>query len=660
MAVNMYQIGVGGLLTAQKQLAVTGNNIANVNTDGYSRQRADQVSTTPEWSGGNYYGTGVQVSDVNRLFNQFAYREQLSSQTSFSYSSAMSSNLGQLDSIMSDNYQVFTHNLEQFYTAVTGIVDVPNDQGLRQIMLDQSQVLADQFNSQQTHLKQLQSFTSGEIEQIATQVSDIAKDISEINTQLMSGQGTYQASGQPNDLLDKRDGLVNDLAKLTDVTTVVDDKLQMTVMIAQGSTLVTGPTAFSMRAVAGDPDQKETQLVLQGAKIQVRLDETKLGGQLEGLFSYRDQNLKKVSAEIDLLALSISEVLNNQQAKGLDLDGQQGQNVFSDINSQAMQSSRVLNYSGNAGTLQSQVFISDTSQLTADEYKISTDGASYTIENLTTGTSTALGAIGAGTYNTGFGFDFIEASGAPASGDVYKLRPLENGAANIKLELSRNNSIAASSAVSIRGSENNVSPGGVTISTVNDPVAARALAPLTVEVLESPPASGSFSYDVLDDLGVSIVGGPQIYTPPMQTIDLPPLPASPILSIEIEGTPSGLVANAPEQFFIEDAFGAGNGENALDIANTQNKKVLYSGQQSFSSAYASSTATVGSAAASADLSLSSNSIMLEQAQSRQQSVSGVNLDEEAANMLQYQQAYQAAAQVVSVANTLFDTLLQSI
>ena len=660
MAVSMYQIGVGGLLTAQKQLAVTGHNIANVNTDGFSRQRADQITSDAQWASGNYWGTGVGVGDVRRMFDQFAYREQLSAGSKSSYASSMSANLGQLDAIMSDNNQVFDNNLNQFYTAVNGIVDVPNDPGIRQIMLDQSQVLSDQFNSQQTNLRLRKQMASGEIEQMSKRVSDIAVDIAGINKQLLASQGTNLSAGQPNDLLDKRDQLINELSSFTDVSTVLDNKLQMTVMIGQGSTIVTSDTAFSLQVVAGDPDTQETQLVLKGPKSSMTLDEFRLGGKIEAAFNYRDNYLKTASSELDLLALSISDTLNQSQANGLDLNGLQGNRLFTDINTAAMQSGRVFNNSNNTGTLQGQVQLTNTGQLTPDEYKITSDGLSYSMENLTSGSITALGAVGAGSYTTGAGFDFIETAGASAAGDSFLIRPLENGAANMRVELTQTDGIAASSAVGIRASEHNVSPGTVSISQVNDPVAAQAMAPLTVEVLEAPAGSGIFNYDVLDSLGVSIVGGPQAYTPPLQSVVLPPAPGAPVMSIEIEGMPSGLVANAPEQYFIEDVFGSGNGENALAMAKTQNAKVLYNGQQSFSSAFASSTSKVGAQAASAELSSSSQSIILEQAKARMQSVSGVNLDEEAANMLQYQQAYQAAAQVISVANTLFDTLLQSL
>lgn len=660
MAVNMYQIGVGGLLTAQKQLAVTGNNIANVNTDGYSRQRADQVTTNPDRIGGLYYGSGAQVNDVTRLYNQFAAREQVSNQSSYSYAQALSVNLDNLDVAMSNQNKVFAQNINGFYTTLNSIADTPNELGLRQIMLDQARILSDQFNGMQSDFDQIHKSVTGEIEESAKRISDLAQEIAALNSEMLTNKGTASVAGQPNDLMDQRDQLVNELAKFVNVSTVEDNNRLLTVMIGEGTTLVSGTEALSMTVVPGDPDPKQTEVALVTRTGQSHVGTGKLGGSLGALFQYRDHELKIANSEVNRLAIAFSQTMNDMQAQGLDLNGLQGSPIFSDINSAALQASRVMAYDNNTGNLQGGVNIiaDDLASLTTDEYRISFDGVNYSMENMTDNSVTVLGAPGTGPFVTNAGFEFIENGGAPAAGDQFLIRPGQNAAASMQVILNQPAGVAASSAVDVTPSEYNISAGKVEVTNVADPVAARALAPLTVNVLETAP--GVFQYDVLDGAGASIMGGPQAYTPPGITVDLPPLPAAPVMTIDITGTPSGLAPNAPEQYVINDAFGEGNGTNALNMALTQQAQIINGGRETFTSASANASSKVGSQAASIEVIRESSRVMFEQAQRRVQETSGVNLDEEAANMLQYQQAYQAASQIISVANTLFDTLMQSL
>ncbi|MCP4322426.1 MAG: flagellar hook-associated protein FlgK, partial [Alteromonadales bacterium] len=328
------------------------------------------------------------------------------------------------------------------------------------------------------------------------------------------------------------------------------------------------------------------------------------------------------------------------------------------INTTQLQQGRVSALSNNGGNLIAQVNITDVSLLPTDEFQVRLTGGNFIMTNLTNQTTTNLGAPGGpGTvHNTPFGFEFIENSGAANADDSFTITPSKNSAALMKVTLADGSAIAASSAVGITPSQNNVSAGEINIVDMFDPVNAQAAMPMRVDVSED--AFGVFTYTITDNTNTT--SAPVVYTPPSQVIDLPPLPSTATFQVEISGKPSGSSPNAPEQFFIGDAFGVGNGSNAVDMAKTQEIGVTNGGKETFSKSLAVSTSVVGSKASNANLTADTAQALFTQAYNRNQATSGVNLDEEAANLLKYQQAYQAASQIISTANTIFDTILSAV
>ena len=222
----------------------------------------------------------------------------------------------------------------------------------------------------------------------------------------------------------------------------------------------------------------------------------------------------------------------------------------------------------------------------------------------------------------------------------------------MEMTLADGKGIAASSAVQITPSSNNVSPGSIEIAQVYDPVNARLDMDMTIAVIESTP--GNFTYTVTDNTGTT--SAPQPYTPPSQMVDLP-LTGTATFQVEIKGMPSGLPPSAPEIYEFTDAYGLGNSTNALALASSQEESILNGSTETFTQTLSRTTAQVGSKASSAELIFDTSQALYTQAFNRNQSTSGVNLDEEAANLIKFQQAYQASSQIISVANTIFDTLL---
>ncbi|MEW6994594.1 flagellar hook-associated protein FlgK [Colwelliaceae bacterium MEBiC 14330] len=672
MTVSLYQTGVSGLLAAQQHLATTGHNISNVNTEGYTRQRAEQNAAVGQVSGPNFIGSGTYIQDITRVYNQFSYKEQLNNQSNLGGADALNGRLTQLDQVMSTSGNALASSIEQLYQGLNGVADNPDDTGLRSIVINQAKTLSNDFNTLNDNIEQMAKSVNGEIEQVTRNISEISLEIAKINDTILQSQGLNQG-GQANDLLDKRDQLVSQLSEYTRVNTIVDDNGVMSVMIGQGNTLVAGITPLTLEVAAGDPDPVQSSLRLVGPNSSVALNGAKLGGALGAGFEFRDQHLAQTQHEIDRLAMAISSTLNNSQASGLDLNGQQGINMFTDINSLALQAGRVASPSTNAGNLQAQIFITDTALVPTDQFEVRLSAGELVMTNLTDGSITNLGpANGAGTvHSTPFGFDFVESTGAASPDDSFIITPGKNSAALIDVTLNNTNAIAASSAVGVSASTNNVSDGAVVITAVNDPQAARTFSSITnagimVDVYESPPPSApgaAFEYRVYNAAtpppAIPMATGTYA-TGSSAVIDLPPSPAAPAFQIEISGQLIGAGTDARETFTIADAFGAGNGSNALAMAKTQEQTLINGNNETFSQNLATATAKVGSSASNAELVADTAQALYNQAYNRNQATSGVNLDEEAANLLKFQQAYQASSQIISTANTIFDTILSAV
>lgn len=662
MAIDLFNTGTSGLLAAQQQLATVGHNIANVNTDGYSRQSVEQNQALGNYQGGNLLGTGTYVQDISRVFNSFTYREQLITQNNASYSNKLSDQLDQLDATMSTYGTQISNSLDSFYGALHSIADQPDDITLRGMALSQAESITVQIQDLQANMTTQTKTANNELVQMADRISAISAEIGRLNVDI-SGMQAGSLTGEPNDLLDQRNRLLNELNDYVKVTTIEDPNGVMTVMIGEGQTLVAGTTALSMSVVAGDPDPQVTQLQMNSINSSYTLQGETLGGKVAAVIDFRDNTLKQASADIDLLAMSITDTMNQAQSNGLDLNGLQGADIFADLNIASATQSRSLAHSDNSDGVSLAVTITDMTLVTTDEYEVEYDGANYQLTNLSTGTITALGAAGAGTYAIpALGIEISETALppllGPASGDKFLIRPTHNAAEDFKVSLTDAQAIAASSPLQVSANEDNVSAGSVTITSINDPVAAQTYAsvtntPLTVDVYESAP--GVFDYRVYDADALPLVLASGSYgAGGSATINLGDF------EIEITGDLAGLGANAREQFVIGDAFGAGNGNNMLEMADTQNQPVANGSNQTFAQLVSSSVSTVGSQASLVENQALTADAMSEQAQSRHQAVSGVNLDEEAANMLKYQQAYQAAAQIITVANTIFDTILSSV
>ena len=665
MGVDLLQLGVSGLLSSQQQLSTTGHNIANVNNEGYSRQRIIQETTNPFRSGSDFMGTGSKIKEVQRVFDQFRYNEVVFNQTTNSGAQTMANKLGRLDETMSLIGPNITKSLNDLFAAVNSLVDVPGDIGLREVMLAKADTLAQNAQSMQRTLGSEYSAVNDDLETSAERVTAIATQLARINRDVVTASG---GGGSPNDLLDKRNSLLTELAEFTKVTTVPTKDGSLNVYIANGQTLVTATTSFSVKTIAGSPDPQQLQMVIESPSgAQQKIDGKNMGGTIGALINYRDGALTETINKVGLTAMAVADAFNTSQSQGIDLNGLTGQNLFKDLNNSDVVAQRSLGATGNPGTLVGGVEITDVNQLSSDNFQLDYSGGTYTLTNLSNGKKQTMtlvaeipaplpGAQAFETTNPSNGFIFRELSGAPSDGARFELQPTRPGATNLEVNLTEPEQIAASSIAEVDSSPDNVNTAKLEIISVGDPAIVKASS-LKLQAYESPV--GVFNLAMVDDTNTVV---------PITNMDGTPLTTYGGGSIEFQaggitfkltGDPVGQTSNAPESYDIDYAFGAGNSKNMLSMAGLNDQKLMNDGRSTIADVFEESVTSVGSQASTAFIEAGASKTLYDQAIARMSNTSGVNLDEEASNLLRFQQAYSASARVISTANEIFQTLLQA-
>lgn len=674
MGVDLLQLGVSGLLTAQQQLSTAGHNIANVNTDGYSRQRVLQQTTTPVTSGSNFLGTGTRVAQVQRVFDQFRYNEVVFNQTVNSNAQTMSTKLGQLDDTMSRIGPNITNSVNDLFSAVNSLVDVPGDLGLREVMLAKASTLSQNVQSMQRTLNGEYQAINDDLVSSAAIVTSIAQQLAIINRDIVTASANQ---GSPSDLLDQRDKLITDLSQYTKVSTVAGKDGLLNVYISNGQSLVSGVTAFAVKTIDGDPDPRQLQLVIESPSgVQQNMAGKMIGGSLGALVDYRDGVLTDTINKLGQTSIAVAQTFNQAQSQGLDLNGLTGQKLFTDINDPVAVGRRVLAAGTNdPGNVAGGVEITDINQLSSDDFRLDYTGGTYTLTNLTSGKSEVMteilpaSPVGARSFETldasgkpTNGFIFKEA-GIPVDGDRFELHPTRLGANNLNVALTAPEQIAASSIAEVYASSDNVNSAKLEIVSINNPGAANfptAGSGLSLEVYEAP--AGTFNYQLLDSAGVAqpLTDNAGTALGTSATYTTGPLQFSAAgMSFKLSGQPSGQTSNAPEVYNIEYAFGEGNNKNLLAMAGLSDAKLMNQGRSSLIDIHEESITSVGSQTATARIAAGAAETLFNQASARMSNNSGVNLDEEASNLLRFQQAYSASARVISTANEIFQTLLQA-
>ena len=680
---SLLSIGMSGLNAAQGSLSVLSNNIANANTSGYSRQQTTQNANANNPYGGVYIGSGTTLSDVRRVYNEFLDAAYQNSTALSNDAKAYAGQASAIDKTLSDKTTGMSSVLSAFFAAVQTSAATPSDVSARQVLLSSAQTLSNRFNSISSQLNEQKQSINGQLGTLSGQVNQLTSSIASLNKQITQAQGS--SSSAPANLLDARNEAVRSLNELVGVTTSEKNGV-FSVSTGTGQSLVLGDQANTISAVPGSSDPSQYTIALNaGGGTAIDLGNVLSGGSIGGLLRYRTDALMPAINDLGRIALATADTVNSQLGQGLDLNGDFGSSLFKDINSAAAVAQRSQGAMGNSsGSGNLNVSISDTSKLSTYDYKVTfTSGNNY---NVVRSDGKAMGAFDTNTAPPPVidGFTLaLDGKGPIAAGDSFKVSPTASGAANIGTALTDANKIAFAGPLLGEGSKTNQGTGSFTPPTLTLPIdihggADTAQLRTGIEhsmpvkmVFGKPAADGTQSYTLSNAQGNPIGTGTIV---PGQsnkiTVDVPMRDANgallvPAKSFKFDTTVGGLPAAGDSTTFSFNASGKSDNRNAQALLDLQTKPTLglsdgSGGGVSLVAANSRLVSSVGAKAASAITDTTATGALLKANQDARNSVSQVNLDEEAGDMIKFQQYYTASSQIIKAAQETFSTLINSL
>ena len=551
---NTLGIGTTALSALQRAISTTGQNIANVNTDGYSRQSVTFSARPAQDIGAGYLGSGVQVTSIDRAYNQFLANDVQQRTASSGYYSLYANAAERVDSMLGDPSTSITQAMDSFFASAEAVANSPTSLPERQVMLSNAETLVQRFDYIVGRVDDVTKEMNSQIAGAVSEVNQLAGGIATLNEEIAKVSG--RTGGLPNDLLDQRDALIVQLSSLVDTKTVAQDDGSLNVFIGRGQPLVTGAVAETL-ATQTDPNLGSTSIVTLSAFVAGSSDVSTFltGGKLGAALTVTDEVVNPTRRELNLLAVGFAETVNAIQKDGDDLQGVNGTALFTETEGIVKTAASVDDSTANSANAAVTFTVTDATLLTGDSYRVDYTATGVNLRNLTTDAVTTLGA-------------------SPATVD------------------------------------------GVQIT-------------YTAQVATGGAGANQGDAFIVD----------------------PVFQASSFLEVKIDD-PAKIAA-------ASDGDAAGNNSNMLAMIELRDQSLLKGGTATYGEVYNNLLSDVAVRTQRAQSSAETETSLLGSALDRQSSLQGVNLDEEAANLVRYQQAYQAAAQIVAVANEVFDTLLRA-
>ncbi len=575
MASGLLGTAITGLAAFQRSLETTSHNIANVNTEGYSRQRVDLTTSNHLRTSAGFLGTGVSISNISRSYDQFITTQLRSSTAAFGDVDRYGQLASQVDDILADSSVGMAPAIKDFFNAVNDTTDDPSSIPARQVLLSETEILTSRFDTMNSRFEEIRDQINTDMVVMADQINSYAESIADLNLRIAAEQGRPNGGQQPNDLLDKRDAVLNELAEIIDVSVVPTTGNMVSVFIGQGQELVLDSIANKVTTLPSEFDSKNLQIGIEsstGSKSIITKQVS--GGSLAGTLRFRNEVLDTAQQRLGSVAASIAMEFNTIHTAGFDLDGNAGGDFFNGINPVD-----VAKHSGNTGGMELTVTFDQNNIQNIDfsDYKVelsSTGPNTYRLTRLSDNSSfdlqesgSALVPVNTNDVLPGISIAFDVTNGVANVGDNFLIRPTYSAASKINL-------------------------------AINDP---RQVSLATNIALDS----NNVEY---------VVAGPM----------------------------------------------PGDNRNGLALAGLENKLGMLGGTASFQGAYGLVVSEVGVLSNAANVATAAQETLLNNAKGAWGNISGVNLDEEAANLVKFQQSYQAAAQMISVSNSIFDSLLGAV
>ncbi|USX15834.1 flagellar hook-associated protein FlgK [Oxalobacteraceae bacterium OTU3CAMAD1] len=647
---SLLSIGKSGLLAAQVGLATTGNNITNAGVTGYSRQVAIQADTPTQDKGFGFVGTGTEVAAVRRYYDNFLATQLRNAESNQASLDVYNKQISQIDNLLADPTAGLSPAMQDFFNGVQDATSNPASAASRQAMLSSAESLAARFQGMSARLTEIASGVNGQIVSNVGEINSFARQIAELNNTIA---GLTTDGKAPNDLLDHRDALLTELNKLVKTSVIPGDNNTLTVQMGTGQPLVVGNKAFTLGTSTSPTDVSRVTVgyLADNGGFSPLPDRVLTGGQLGGLLEFRNGAMDRAQNSLGQVAAAIAVTFNAQHELGQDQNGALGTAFFGPINAYVGANTNNLPTS----TADVTAVVKDASALTASDYSVDFDGTNFSVKRLSDGQVTQINPFPQTEPQVIDGVAYT-ITGTPAANDNFLVRPTYNAAKDFDVLVEDRTKIALAAPIATAAPTTNAGNAKITAGTVD----ANYLTPgnaLTAPVtLTFDKATNTLSgFPAAQDVTVTVNGVATVY--PAGTPTIPYTDGASIsfggVNLAISGTPANL-----DKFTVgPNTSGVGDGRNGALLAALQTKNTMDNGNANFQTTYAQMVNYVGNKAREAQIGGAAADAAVAQATNAQQSVSGVNLDEEAANLLRYQQAYQASGKVMQVASQLFDTLL---
>ena len=665
---DMLKIGTSGVLAQRAMLQTTSNNISNVNTEGYSRQRT--IIRT------NVLDQGAGFNTTSRILNTYAERELLRDNARVGYYTAKTEAITTIDSMLSSDATGLNPVISDLFASIQGANSAPTELSSRNSLMGNLEVFTNRVNSIGNNIQEQYLTNNRKIEESVTRVNDLLQSIYKFNSQIVEAS-TDTSSAAYLQMQDQRDHLITELSEIIDIKTVEQPNGSCYVNMASGSTLVLGDGCATLMVEPSSLDETEYHLGLTyNADNGYTLLSDDVGGKLGGYFDAGDE-LRETQRNLGKVAVALADSLNKQNKSGITLENKAGDALFN------LPETRVFTRSATCGMTMS--FMEGyASNVTGKDYliKINNDGT-YTLNEKNGSELTEIFQGNVDDLNgtitiPDLGFQ-VEASGAPAAGDEFLIQPTANVSYNLSLKINRPEDFALASV--IRGSEDSQNLGNATISidgvTNTDALSAFSMTPSdsingAVFATGAPVrvvinAAGNYEvYDASDNIiGTTLAStkGGNILANMLSDVNDPDslvfgdAGTYPGFDFSITGT----VRNG-DSFVIElNTNGFADNSNGILMQNLEQAQLVQGRiNQTVSAAYSDMVSDLGSTISVSNVNLEAATAKRDQTLTITEESSGVDLNEEASNLVRYQQCYQACARIISVSQTVFDSLLSAL
>lgn len=644
---SIYSIAYTGLNAFQRALQVVGNNIANQATRGYSRQTVHLQAGVTQKYAGSYIGTGVAATNVFRNTDQFATNQIRGTLTAKSEYENFYLQAAQIDKLLSQDGTSISKTMQSFFDSLSQLNNAPADSSARDVALKQSQMLAQQFNFLQGKLDEYQNNSTQQITQSVNEINKITQGIAACNQQLM-------ASPNAPELLDQRDELLKELSAFVDVSSFDQNDGTISVAIASGEMLVAGTEQRNLIVSTDRSSTLGTKVVLDNGAGQVDISDKLVTGKLGGLMNYEHTIIGQASQILGQMAIGLSQKFNAQHQLGMDMNNQIGQKFFTDFNAMDIQLRRSITSASNTGTATLAVSISDISQTKLSDYQlVITDAATNQARLIskTDGTSTNVTwsssppAPPAGQVQLDGMTITVDNIANLATNDTFTLTPTRGAASDMAVLLTKVDQLALASPVKTSAALTNTGKGDIALGTI--------LNTTGVDKQYQIQFISDTQYQIVN-VTDSLTSGPFSFTPNTNNTVQIPDSVNPSYTVTLSGLPA-----AGDTFTATyNAGGIGDNRNGLNLFGIQQSKMFSGGTTSLNDVYSDLLANVGAQTSNAKIGLDSADILYKQAVDFAESKSGVNLDEEAANLLKFKQAYEAAGKLMEISSQIMNTLIQ--